>query len=273
MGKREIPEINAGSMADIAFLLLLFFLVTTTMDRDKAYIRSIPKKIERKQEQQQELDTRYVFHIFANSKDEIILKDRMGKDMNLPIREVDSISEMLYTWYMTNRDYFDDSKLSDADREIKNSNQFPFYSSSTSKEYDNAVESYYLMLEDAEKANDEENIGFINSKITDFKNKSRLIKKFYGAGKIPEISDKSHVRIEVQQKTSYEIFTKLQSEVEEAIYKVRDEECKSKFGESYGVIKSKAITDPDDKYKEDKFKLEMIEILFPARIIEVKPKN
>ena len=46
MAKRDIPEINAGSMADIAFLLLLFFLVTTTMDKDQAYVRSIPKKIE-----------------------------------------------------------------------------------------------------------------------------------------------------------------------------------------------------------------------------------
>ena len=46
MANRDIPEINAGSMADIAFLLLLFFLVTTTMDKDQAYVRSIPKKIE-----------------------------------------------------------------------------------------------------------------------------------------------------------------------------------------------------------------------------------
>ncbi|MDB3907862.1 biopolymer transporter ExbD, partial [Crocinitomicaceae bacterium] len=46
MAKRDIPEINAGSMADIAFLLLIFFLVTTTMEKDTAYIRYIPKKID-----------------------------------------------------------------------------------------------------------------------------------------------------------------------------------------------------------------------------------
>ena len=44
MSRKKSPEINAGSMADIAFLLLIFFLVTTTMDVDAGINKKIPEK-------------------------------------------------------------------------------------------------------------------------------------------------------------------------------------------------------------------------------------
>jgi len=50
--KRKVQEINAGSMADIAFLLLIFFLVATTMNTDTGLVRVLPPMPPENQQQE-----------------------------------------------------------------------------------------------------------------------------------------------------------------------------------------------------------------------------
>lgn len=71
--KREVPEVNSSSTADIAFLLLIFFLVTTSMDTDRGLARRLPPP----PEPNQKLDDikkkeRNVLTVFLNMNDQLM---------------------------------------------------------------------------------------------------------------------------------------------------------------------------------------------------------
>lgn len=72
---RSIPEINASSMADIAFLLLIFFLVTTTIGADKGLNMLLPPKKDPNQKQDVNLKDRNVFKVIVNSKNQLLVED------------------------------------------------------------------------------------------------------------------------------------------------------------------------------------------------------
>ena len=76
--KKEIPEINAASMADIAFLLLIFFLVTVTMDVDTGITRKLPPPVE--DNSKVDFNQRNIFEILVNSANMILVE---GKEGNL----------------------------------------------------------------------------------------------------------------------------------------------------------------------------------------------
>ena len=69
MAARETPEVNGGSLADIAFLLLIFFLVTTTMDTDTGITRLLPPEPEENQETEVRVNKRNVLVVLLNRSD------------------------------------------------------------------------------------------------------------------------------------------------------------------------------------------------------------
>ena len=74
MARRESPEINAGSMADIAFLLLIFFLVTTTMDVDTGLTRKLPPMEEEQPEEDIKIKQRNIFQVLVNANDDLLVE-------------------------------------------------------------------------------------------------------------------------------------------------------------------------------------------------------
>lgn len=73
MARRGTPEVNAGSMADIAFLLLIFFLVTTTIDKDSGIARTLPPLEENKDEVN--IRKRNLFIVVVNKNDDILVNE------------------------------------------------------------------------------------------------------------------------------------------------------------------------------------------------------
>ncbi|MCD4768890.1 MAG: biopolymer transporter ExbD [Bacteroidales bacterium] len=106
MAKRELQEINAGSMADIAFLLLIFFLVTTTMDSDTGLMRKLPPIPDPtvQQEDDQQINQRNILEVLVNKDDLIMVENEnvrlselriIAKEFIANPNEEDDLPEMI----------------------------------------------------------------------------------------------------------------------------------------------------------------------------------
>ncbi len=72
MAKRKTPGLNTGSMSDISFLLLTFFLLTSSINTEQGIPRKLPPpKADDTKEQQVDINRRNVLNVLVNFRDEI----------------------------------------------------------------------------------------------------------------------------------------------------------------------------------------------------------
>lgn len=76
MARRQAEEINAGSMADIAFLLLIFFLVTTTIVTDQGINRKLPP-IQPPIENPPPIKEKNIFIVLINKNEQLLVEDKL----------------------------------------------------------------------------------------------------------------------------------------------------------------------------------------------------
>jgi biopolymer transport protein ExbD len=72
---KKIPEIPAASLADIAFMLLIFFLVTTTMDVDSGLERRLPPWADKEElDNDSQIKERNVFVVLVNKNNDLLVE-------------------------------------------------------------------------------------------------------------------------------------------------------------------------------------------------------
>ena len=94
--RRSSPEVNAGSMADIAFLLLIFFLVTTTIETDSGINRKLPPMEEL--EDPPIIKQKNIFTVVVNKYNQLLVEEELSEIENLrslAVKFLDNGEEMV----------------------------------------------------------------------------------------------------------------------------------------------------------------------------------
>lgn len=86
MARKELPEVNASSLADIAFLLLTFFLIATSMDKQEGVQRQLPDLTVEKEPIK--IEQQNAIEFVANAFGQILYKEDPDKIRQINIKEI-----------------------------------------------------------------------------------------------------------------------------------------------------------------------------------------
>ena len=230
--KRGPGEINAGSMADIAFLLLIFFLVTTTMDTDVGILRLLPPIVEDMPEPDQ-VKQRNIYEVLINDADMLLVE---GGPMD--IKELREGAKE----FMTNPN---------------NSEDLPEKKLVTRAECKQQIANYQQYIAGATSEVDKQNFTKGKEKWEDKLAAVELL------GEYMELPGSAVLSLQTGSKTSYDMYVQVQNELEAAVRELRDDLSKQKFGKKY--------TELSELTEEEKAMIRAVRMVYPQRISEAEP--
>jgi biopolymer transport protein ExbD len=245
MARRKLEEINAGSMADIAFLLLIFFLVTTTMEVDAGISRNLPLKRDLDPNYKPpKINDRNIFVIQANSNDGLRVE---GEDMI-----IEDLEEAVRNFYLANS-----KGALNALGEIDVDPKSPVYSrvdKATCTQNINSLKAQQDAAAESVKSMYDQDIQKWERKITTL--------GVLGVSSYNEISDQSIIQLKNQAGTTYGLYIEIQDILKKVVNDLRNERCLELGWGEY--------SDLDKEELEDLEKIEALQVLVPERIIEAK---
>ncbi len=233
MARRPLQEINAGSMADIAFLLLIFFLVTTTMDTDIGILRQLPPPVPDEMEKPPEVKERNVYEVLVNSNDQLLVESQ-----RMDLRDLKDGAKEFYT-------------------NPNNSPDLPELVWVTRA----AVTENVSRLKNAISQGGD-NINDLKTKLESWEDKQTALDLI---GDYRELPGSALISLQNDRGTSYDMYIAVQNELSAAVNELRNELSQEKFGVPYNELNPLDDT--------DKPKIKAIRAVYPQRISEAEPKD
>tara|TARA_B000000532_G_C18774441_1_gene365484 strand:+ start:111 stop:815 length:705 start_codon:yes stop_codon:yes gene_type:complete len=234
MARRSSPEVNAGSMADIAFLLLIFFLVTTTIETDSGINKRLPPIDDAEQPEDVKLKQKNIFTVLVNAKDELLIED-----VKMPL---DSLKTLAIAFLDNGGGK--NEKIEDSGKDWL--------------KYDPIKDEWV-------------NNTIPNSKISYLECSYCKGKRDPKSSDNP---DKAIISLTNQRETSYAMYISIQNEIMAAYNEVRNRRSLDIFGQSFQEMKKnwKDVNHPDFKSPSLKKKIEQIQKEYPQKFTESQEK-
>lgn len=268
MARRELQEINAGSMADIAFLLLIFWLVTTTIETDEGIKRQLPPPVPPDMDVPQAKEQN-VFNVKVNFLDQLLVEGEQvdiselkDKAKNFLVATGDGVMSHTVGREMVPRS-----------REVvlvvgangKTNAAFPERLWVRKADVLLQVASYEAGL-----AQSAENDRKQYQKAVD-KWKAKLTTIQLLGGDYKELPGAALISMQNDNNTTYDAYLQVQNELQSAVNELRDELALAKFGESYASLEDKYNRRSDDKQLLNK--ITAVRMVYPQRISEAEPRE
>lgn len=239
MARRKLQEVDASSIADIAFILLAFIIIATTLEKESGLPAVLPQKRDNKVDPPK-ANERNILEILVNSNDQLMIEGEWDK-------EVEDIKGVVKT-FMENPD------------NLENMPRMEEVSEALCRQKIGELMAQIKVASIAEK-------GILNKAKEKWEDKLEATKL---VGTYRTVNKAATIAIQYDKSTSYGTYLTVRDKIMSGLNELRDELATEKFGISYGALESIRT---EVKTEEDKAKIRAIRQVYPQKIIKLPAKN
>ena len=233
--KRKISEVDASSIADIAFILLAFIIVVTTLQEEEGIPAVLPQK-RPPQNDNTVVKKKNILEILVNKDNQLMIENQWDKTL-------DDIKPIVID-FMTNP---------------KNSDDLPELVEVNLGICQQQIQLLTKMVEggDTDK----------QKNLDEWKDRLAAVKLIGPYKTLPKVAT---IAIQYDKGTSYGTYLGVRDEIMKGINELRDEKCIEIFGVSYKALENLRS---EVKTEEDKAKINAIREMYPQKIIKLPARN